>query len=40
MALLISYYFKTKKNYAILGLLCFLGVGYLAGGMFGPGATY
>ena len=40
MALLVSYFFKSKKWYAIVGLLYFLGFGYLAGGMFGPGATY
>ena len=40
MALLVSYFFSSKKWYAIFGLLYFLGFGYLAGGMFGPGATY
>ncbi len=39
-ALLISQFIKKELIFAGLGLLYFLGFGYLAGGMFGPGATY
>lgn len=40
MALFFAHFFDCKKHYAIVSTLYFLGFGYLAGGMFGPGATY
>lgn len=40
MTLFFAHFFNCKKHYAIISLLYFLGFGYLAGGMFGPGATY
>lgn len=40
LTLIIANLLTSKKTYAIIGLLYFLGFGYLAGGMFGPGATY
>ncbi len=40
MTLFFAHFFNCKKNYFIISILYFLGFGYLAGGMFGPGATY
>jgi len=40
MTLFFAHFFDSKKHYVILSFLYFLAFGYLAGGMFGPGATY
>lgn len=40
MAIFIAQFIRNEWIFAGIGLLYFLAFGYLAGGMFGPGATY